>query len=250
MTGNGGVTASGGSSDARCATDRAATAWTGAYAMTRARPIRSARRLSAASALAAAAVTLAGCVPNAVIPDVKTDVPAAYRYGSAGGLLKDHAVDWWVTFRSPELNRFMGETEVANYSIAAATAQVAQADAVARQQGSALFPSLIANNSVNRSGTGSFVAAAGRTDAVCRRSDAQGSLTLSRPPRPNSGPAHCEWSAVVGECARRTSSASLSSGQVHPNGRVRRACGGAETSTGSRSRCGERPGSSAGELLD
>lgn len=123
---------------------------------------RPAKRPLGAALLVAATCALAGCVPNAVTPDVKTDVPGAYRYagGKTGGL-QDHAVDWWVTFRSPELTRFMEETEVANFSVAAAIAQVEQADALARQSGAALYPTLTAANSASNSRFGSGSGGAG-----------------------------------------------------------------------------------------
>ena len=101
------------------------------------------------------AVTLGGCVPNAAVPDTGIDVPHSYRYAGAKPGLQDHAVDWWVTFHSPELTGFMEETEVGNLSVAAAIAQVTQADATSRQAGSTLYPSLSASNSFNRSGSGS-----------------------------------------------------------------------------------------------
>ena len=88
------------------------------------------------------------------MPDVKVDVPGSYRFADAKGGLENHAVDWWITFRSPELTRFMEETEVGNFSIAAAIGQVEQADGTARQAGSALFPTISASNSATRSGSG------------------------------------------------------------------------------------------------
>lgn len=100
---------------------------------------------------ALAAVLLGGCVPHLANPDIAIDVPGRFRFGSPNGVLQDHAVDWWTTFRSPELTRFMEETEVANFSIGAAIGQIEQADAVARQQGSVLFPAITANDTVTRS---------------------------------------------------------------------------------------------------
>lgn len=114
-------------------------------------PRRSLRRAVAAAGLALAQ---GGCIPNAIVPDPKLDVPGHYRYatqGSGGAPLETHATDWWTTFRSPELTRFMEETEVENLDIAAAIGQVEQADALARQSGAALLPSITANDSVTRS---------------------------------------------------------------------------------------------------
>ncbi len=120
------------------------------------------------TALVGAALALAGCVPNATVPDPKLDVPSTYRYSDAVGGLRDHAVDWWSQFRSPELTQFMEETEVSNLSIAAAIGQLEQADAAARITGSELFPLISASNSITRNGSGttsttSSVASSGTT---------------------------------------------------------------------------------------
>ncbi len=101
-----------------------------------------------------AALPLAGCIPGPNVPDIKVDVPGSYRFADAQGGLENHAVDWWTIFRSPELTRFMEETEIGNFSVAAAIAQVEQADATARQSGSALYPTISASNSITRSGNG------------------------------------------------------------------------------------------------
>jgi outer membrane protein, multidrug efflux system len=113
---------------------------------------RASWRVVVAAALAAA-TALAGCVPNAVVPDTTLDVPGSYRYAApkdGGAPLEDHATDWWRTFRSPELTRFMETTEIQNLDIAAAIGQVEQADALVRQSGAALLPSITANDQVTR----------------------------------------------------------------------------------------------------
>ena len=115
------------------------------------------------AALLAGALALGGCIPNAVVPDTKVDVAARYRYGAPNGKLFDHAVDWWTQFRSPELTRFMEETEVGNFSIAVAIGQLEQADALARQSGAALLPTLTASNGVTQSGGGTGSAGTGLT---------------------------------------------------------------------------------------
>ena len=103
------------------------------------------------AAVLAHALALGGCVPNAVVPDTSLDVPNSYRYAPPKSGLDNHATDWWRTFRSPELTRLMEETEIQNLDIAAAIGQVEQADALARQSGAALFPSITANDTVTRS---------------------------------------------------------------------------------------------------
>jgi NodT family efflux transporter outer membrane factor (OMF) lipoprotein len=94
---------------------------------------------------------LGGCIPSLVTPEPGLDVPDSYRLSGLKGGLQDHATDWWRTFRSPELTKFMEETETANLDVAAAVGQIEQADALARQSGAALFPSITANDSVTRS---------------------------------------------------------------------------------------------------
>jgi NodT family efflux transporter outer membrane factor (OMF) lipoprotein len=105
----------------------------------------------AAWSLALLAGALGGCVPSAPPPVPGLDVPATYRGAGKAGGLADHATDWWTGFRSPELTRFMEETEIANLDIAAAIGRVKQADAQARQSGAALLPSISANDSYTRS---------------------------------------------------------------------------------------------------
>ena len=114
-------------------------------------PGPAARAVSRLSAVAIAGILLAGCVPAAVTPNVALDVPSAYRYAGKTGGLQDHATDWWSGFRSPELTRFMQETEIANFDIAAAIGRVKQADALANQSGAALLPSISASDSFTRS---------------------------------------------------------------------------------------------------
>lgn len=134
--------------------------------------------LKAIGGSVALALVLGGCIPNAVVPDPALDVPHAYRYAGPNPGLAPHATDWWRTFRSPELTRFMEETEVQNLDIAAAIGQVEQADALARQAGSTLFPTITANDSVTRSkGSGALIggtssSAASSTTALTGSSNA------------------------------------------------------------------------------
>ncbi len=151
--------------------------------------------------LALLAVALGGCIPDAVVPDTALDVPHSYRYSGPRGGLEDHAVDWWITFRSPELTRFMEETEVGNLSIAAAIGQLEQADAVARQSGSVLFPSLTANDSVTRSFSGGT---SGVGTAISSGTSGVGASTTTTgaSASPGTGPA----SAATGTVGTTTSS--------------------------------------------
>lgn len=97
------------------------------------------------------ALTLCGCIPNADVPNPALDVPAAYRAGGNGHESAAPPADWWVAFRSGELDRVMSETVTSNFDVAAAVARILQADAAARVVGAALLPSLSANDSATKS---------------------------------------------------------------------------------------------------
>lgn len=118
-------------------------------------------RVAGRAVALAAAVLLGGCIPKAVVPEPALDVPTHYRYAGEKGGLEDHATDWWTPFRNAELTRLMEATEVANLDIAAAIGAVEQADALAKQSGASLYPSLTAQDTVTRSQASSNTSAAG-----------------------------------------------------------------------------------------
>ena len=95
--------------------------------------------------------SLAGCIPSADLPDPALDVPDTFRASGPGKPADAPRVDWWVSFRTPELTGFMEETALANLDIAAAAARIIQADANARVTGAVLFPLINAVDSVTRS---------------------------------------------------------------------------------------------------
>lgn len=89
---------------------------------------------------------LAGCLPNANRLDPSLDVPEAYR--AAPGKSPDAALpplDWWRGFKSEELTALIEEAQTVNLDIAAASARIKQADALARIAGAALLPTVSAN---------------------------------------------------------------------------------------------------------
>ncbi|MFL5001614.1 MAG: efflux transporter outer membrane subunit [Xanthobacteraceae bacterium] len=83
--------------------------------------------------------TLGGCL-HKELSDPALDIPLTYR--AARG--KPHAalpkLDWWRSFRSPELTALMEEAQIGNLDIAAAVARNIQADAQARIAGAPLLP--------------------------------------------------------------------------------------------------------------
>jgi len=83
--------------------------------------------------------TLGGCL-HKELSDPALDIPLTYR--AARG--KPHAalpkLDWWRSFRSPELTALIEEAQIGNLDIAAAVARIIQADAQARIAGAPLLP--------------------------------------------------------------------------------------------------------------
>jgi NodT family efflux transporter outer membrane factor (OMF) lipoprotein len=73
-------------------------------------------------------------------PDSGLEPPERYRAVVPGKKGIVPALDWWRSFRSPELTRLVERAITANYDIAAAVARIQQADAQLRVQGSLLLP--------------------------------------------------------------------------------------------------------------
>ena len=99
---------------------------------------------------------LGGCLLSGEKLDPGLDIPLAYELGPKNPALAEAAVpalDWWRGFRSKELTEFIEEARVANLDIAAAVAQIVQADAQSRIAGAALLPSVGFNASATRSRT-------------------------------------------------------------------------------------------------
>ena len=76
-------------------------------------------------------------------PEPGLDIPQAYEYGPKNPGTAEAALpplDWWRQFRSTELTDLIEEARTSNLDIAAAIAQIVQADAQSRVAGSALLP--------------------------------------------------------------------------------------------------------------
>lgn len=113
---------------------------------------RSARHAFGSAAAIGFALLNGGCLLQADLPDPALDLPA--RYKEADKRAPDAAVpalDWWRGFKSRELTALVEEAQTVNLDIAAATARIIQADALARSAGAALLPTLSGNAQVQRS---------------------------------------------------------------------------------------------------
>lgn len=115
-----------------------------------------------------ATVAVTGCILDVEKPDLALDIPEAYRAAQRVPSAAVPALDWWRSFRSPELTSLVEQAATANLDIAVAIAQILQADAQVRIAGAPLLPTLDYNasdtaskssqqlGSGNASGGGSF----------------------------------------------------------------------------------------------
>jgi outer membrane protein, multidrug efflux system len=124
------------------------------------------------------AANLAGCVLTQDIPDPALDIPGAYK--AAGGVDSkgQPKLDWWRGFGSSELTSLMEDGQRVNLDIAAAVARFKQADALARQAGAALLPSLSGNGQETYSRT-SGASASGLTNGGRETVNYSASLSAS-----------------------------------------------------------------------
>jgi NodT family efflux transporter outer membrane factor (OMF) lipoprotein len=93
---------------------------------------------------------LGGCLLSTDKPDPALDIPQAYELGPKNPALAEAAVpplDWWRGFRSKELTELIEEARTSNLDIAAAVAQIVQADAQSRVAGAPLLPGVTLNGS-------------------------------------------------------------------------------------------------------
>ena len=156
--------------------------------MTRPIPIAAVGRLNAAAsrtiratrwlATLCLATNLVGCVLTQDIPDPALDIPGAYKAAGAITPNGQPRLDWWRGFGSPELTSLMEEAQRVNLDIAAAVARFVQADALARQTGAALLPSLSGNGQETYSRT-SGASASGLTNGGRETVNYSASLSAS-----------------------------------------------------------------------
>src|SRR5450631_3711789 len=97
------------------------------------------------------APALSGCILGSERPELDLEIPGGYRQDSSRAPdAAVPAVDWWRGFRSKELAELMNDAQVANLDIAAAMAQIIQADAQVGISGAPLLPSLTGTATAER----------------------------------------------------------------------------------------------------
>ncbi len=94
---------------------------------------------------------LSGCMLGGDRLDLAVDIPPAYRAAHGPAYAAPPALDWWGAFRSGELTALIQEAQASNLDVAAATARITQADALARIAGAALLPTVNLSGSATRS---------------------------------------------------------------------------------------------------
>ena len=112
---------------------------------------------------------LGGCLLATDKPEPGLDIPAAYEYGPKKPQVAEAAVpplDWWLSFRSKELTALIEEARTSNLDIAAAVAQIVQADAQSRVAGAPLLPGVALNGSATRLRTSQSTSAGGTTGSL------------------------------------------------------------------------------------
>ncbi len=101
--------------------------------------------------VAAVALALAGCSLGPAYRRPSIPAPPAWKSPQAASLPQSWpSADWWRGFHSAELTRLMTTGRAANDDLAAAIAQVREADAQVRIESAPLLPSLDATGSGSR----------------------------------------------------------------------------------------------------
>jgi len=120
----------------------------------------------------------AGCLLTQDIPDPALEIPPRYKAVAGADTGAPPSLDWWRGFGSRELTQLMEEAQSVNLDIAAAVARFRQADALARQAGAALLPSLSATGQETYSRT-SGASSSGLTNGGREVVNYQASLAAS-----------------------------------------------------------------------
>jgi NodT family efflux transporter outer membrane factor (OMF) lipoprotein len=112
---------------------------------------------------------LGGCFLNGDKPDPALDIPNAYLAGPKNPAVAQAALptlDWWRGFRSKELTEIIDEARAANLDIAAAVAQIEQADAQSRVAGAPLLPAVGLNGAATRLRSSQSTSAGGTSGSL------------------------------------------------------------------------------------
>jgi NodT family efflux transporter outer membrane factor (OMF) lipoprotein len=104
--------------------------------------------------LLSAGALLAGCTLGIDTPEAGIAAPARFTMAQGDGTVPPPDPAWWRAFSAPQLDALMQAAMGRNLDIAAAIAQLRQADAQVRIAGAALLPTLDADGSAGRNRSG------------------------------------------------------------------------------------------------
>lgn len=124
-------------------------------------------RMTARLALALATFgVLSGCLlgpdyerPQVALPEnFRAEAPVATATNASSEVV---LTEWWVLFKDPVLNELVAQAQQNNADVQIAVARLAQAQALARQAGAALYPTLNMTASGTRASSGTSVSPSG-----------------------------------------------------------------------------------------
>jgi outer membrane protein, multidrug efflux system len=124
-------------------------------------------RMTVRLALALATVgVLSGCLlgpdyerPQVALPEnFRAEAPVATATSASSEVV---LTEWWTLFKDPVLNELVAQAQQNNADVQIAVARLAQAQALARQAGAALYPTLNMTASGTRASSGTSVSPSG-----------------------------------------------------------------------------------------
>jgi len=125
---------------------------------------------------------LGGCLLTGDMPVPALDIPAAYDGASRHPAVAEAALpklDWWRSFRSRELTRYVELALEGNLDIAAAVARIVQADAQSRITGATLLPAIDLHGSARHSRSSQSTSSSGVSFGGSDSDNLSASLTAS-----------------------------------------------------------------------
>ena len=104
---------------------------------------------------------LSGCLMGPDYERPQVDLPEQFRTPQTSPAKTVVLSEWWTLFNDPVLNDLVAKAQTNNADVQIAEARLAQAQALARQAGAALYPSLNVTASGTRASTGTSVSPSG-----------------------------------------------------------------------------------------
>lgn len=104
---------------------------------------------------------LSGCLMGPDYQRPQVELPEQYRTTQTSPANTPVLTEWWTLFNDPVLNDLVAKAQKNNADVQIAEARLAQAQALARQAGASLYPTLNLTASGTRASSGTSVSASG-----------------------------------------------------------------------------------------